>query len=272
MKRLTLSCVTGAVALALLSGAALSQGRQSIRPQDPNNPLRELISGYYFANVETRALQDDDFDNPGFLWVEQGAQLWTTPQGSTNKACSDCHGNAEETMRGVGARYPAYDKKLGRVINIEQRIQNCQRKNQGAEPWKWESRELLSMTAYVKHFSRGLPVNVTVSGPARPWFERGREFFYKRRGQLNLSCAHCHEYKYGSRLRSDLLSQGHLNGFPVYRLKWGTLGSTHRRFRGCNKLIRSTPFPYGSDEYMALELYITWRGNGLPVESPSVRR
>jgi len=258
--------------VGVLAGAVTAQDRRGIRPEDPSNPLRELISGYYFSNVETRALQDDDFDNPAFLWVDQGATLWKTRQGASNKACSDCHGSAEQTMRGVGARYPTYNKELGRVVDIEQRIQFCQKKHMRAQPWKWESDQLLAMTAYLKQYSRGLPVAISITGPARPYFEKGREFYYRRRGQLNLSCAHCHEYKYGSRLRSDLLSQGQINGFPVYRLKWQKLGSTHRRFRGCNKQVRAKPFPYGSDEYTSLELYLTWRGNGLPIESPSVRR
>jgi sulfur-oxidizing protein SoxA len=72
-------------------------------------------------------------------------------------------------------------------------------------------------------------------------------------------------------MRANILSQGQPNGFPTYRLKWQKIGSLHRRFRGCNKQVRATPYDNGSDEYVNLELFLTHRANGLPVETPSVR-
>ena len=231
-----------------------------------------LVSGYYFSNLETRALQDDDFDNPAFLWIDQGEALWSKVEGGAGKACASCHQSAQKTMKGVGARFPAYYAPARKPINLAQRINICRAKNMRAKPWKYESNELLAMESYVRSFSRGLPVNVNIDGPARPFFEKGKAFFYARRGQLNMSCAHCHEVNYGNRLRSDLLSQGQTNGFPTYRLKWQKIGSIHRRFRGCNKQVRSKPFKYGSDEYVNLELFAAWRGIGLPVETPAVRR
>ena len=35
--------------------------------------------------------------------------------------------------------------------------------------------------------------------------------------------------------------------------------------------IVSTPYKYGSPEYVNLELYLAWKGRGLPVETPAVR-
>lgn len=105
-----------------------------------------------------------------------------------------------------------------------------------------------------------------------PFFEKGKEFYYGRRGQLDMSCANCHEDYYGTRIRADMLSQGHSNGFPTYRLKWQKVGSLHRRFRGCNEQVRATKLPYGTDDYVNLEVYLGWRGNGMPVETPAVRQ
>ena len=141
-----------------------------------------------------------------------------------------------------------------------------------ADPWKYESEELLSMTAYVRHQSLGMPVQVSIEGPASEVFEQGKEFYYQRRGQLDMSCATCHEDNWGNYIRADLLSQGQSNGFPTYRLKWQGVGSLHRRFRGCNSQVRAERFDYGSPEYIALELYLAWRGMGLPVETPAVRQ
>jgi sulfur-oxidizing protein SoxA len=235
------------------------------------SPLSEQISGYVYRSPSTQAIQDDDFENPGFLWVESGEALWNKAEGEAGKSCASCHGDAAESMKGVGARYPQYDEGLGKLISLEQRINSHRAETQGVDPWKWESEPFLAMAIYVKHQSRGMPVNVTVDGPAAPFFQKGKEFFYQSRGQLDLSCNDCHQ-NYGKHIRSDFLSQGQSNGFPTYRLKWQGVGSLHRRFRGCNKNIRAQPYGNGSDEYVNLELYVAWRGNGMAIETPSVRQ
>ncbi len=230
-------------------------------------------SGYLFSTKETQAIQDDDFINPGMLWVEKGKELWTKVDGKAGKSCASCHGDAEESMKGVYPVYPKYVPELGKLENLEQRINRCRTSNMGAKAWKWESDELLAMTTYIGYISRGMPINVKIDGPAKPFFEKGKEFYFKRRGQLDMACKHCHYDNAGKYIRADLLSEGRGGGaFPVYRLKWQKIGSLHRRFRGCNKQIRAEPYPFGSDEYVNLELFVKWRSRGLPVEVPAVRR
>ncbi len=228
-------------------------------------------SGYTYAAAETRAMQDDEFENSGFIWVEKGAELWDTALGSGGESCAGCHGDATESMRGVGARYPVLAPERGKLINVEQRINQCLSERMNVAPWDWESEPLLAMTTYVKHQSHGMPVSPVVDGDAEPFFDAGKEFYEKRRGQLDMACIHCHERNHGNMLRAQKLSQGMSNGFPTYRLKWQTLGSLHRRIIGCNRDVRSEPYPAGSDEYVNLELYLAWRARGLPVETPSVR-
>jgi sulfur-oxidizing protein SoxA len=249
----------GAAALALSLGVATGANSQEIR------------SGYYWATVETRAMQDDEFQNPGMIWVEQGSEIWNTVEGEAGKSCASCHGDAEDSMKGVGASYPKYRDELGKLQSLEQRINECRVKNMKAKEWKWESGPLLSMTSFVRHQSRGVPVAVAIDGPAAPFFEKGKELYNTRMGQLDMACKHCHEDNPGGILRANTLTQGQSNGFPTYRLKWQKVGSIHRRFRGCNKNIRAKPFGYGSDEYVNLELYVAWRGRGLPIETPAVR-
>ncbi len=259
-------------ALALLGLAAGISTAAAAEPQDARYATGDKKSGYLFAEPETRAMQDDDFTNPGFLWVERGTTLWNKVEGEADKSCASCHGDAETSMKGVGASYPKYDARQGKLVNVEQRINQCRTEQMKAEAWKWESDPLLSMTAFVKTQSRGMPVDVSIDGPARPFFEKGREFYLQRRGQLDLACKHCHEDNAGNHIRTELLSQGQSNGFPTYRLKWQKLGSLHRRLAGCNEEIRAEPYPLGSDEYTNLELYLAWRAEGLPVEAPSVRK
>ena len=228
-------------------------------------------SGYVYATAQTRAMEDDDFQNPGSLWIDKGKTLWNTVDGTAGKSCASCHNAAESSMKGVGAAYPKYDAKLGRVIDIEQRI-NLERERMGAAPWKWESDPLLAMTVYVKNQSHGMPVTVKTDGPAHAAWEQGKTFYETRRGQLDMACAQCHVQNNDRKLRSETLSQGQINGFPTYRLDWQTVGSAQRRFRGCNEQVRAQPLPYGSPDYVALELYLASRGNGLPVETPAVRK
>lgn len=229
-------------------------------------------SGYTYATDETKELQADDFENPAFLWVEKAEELWDEVDGDAGKSCASCHGDVTESMKGIATSYPKYDEDVKGLVNIEKRINNCRTAGMQAEAWKWESDELLGMTALVKMQSRGMPVNVSIDGPAKPYFEEGFKFYNTRIGQMDLACKHCHIDQNNNYMRAELLSQGQVNGFPTYRLKWQKIGSLHRRFRGCNNNIRAEKLPYGDPTYMALELYVTWRGNGLPVESPSVRK
>lgn len=242
-----------------------------VKPSTQDSPFKDLYSGWYFRAKDTQNLQKDDFENPGFLWVEKGQELWSKVDGKAGKSCASCHQDAQKSMKGVGAQMPKWDEKAKRPLTLEQRINTCRQENMQADKWKWESDPMLSMTTFIRLQSRGMPVNVQSDGPMKAWVEKGKKLYYTRVGQLDLSCANCHENNYGKYIRADHLSQGHSNGFPTYRLKWQKLGSLHRRFKGCMTNIRATAYKRGSDEFVALEIYLAHRGKGLQVESPSVR-
>lgn len=253
---------------SLLGGYAYSQGPKKSADK---YTVGDKHSGHYYAEPETQAMQDDDFSNPAFLWLGYGEELWSEVDGKAGKSCASCHMDAAKSMRNVGATYPKYDAKLKKPVNVEQRINMCRTANMQAKPYKYESREMLAMTIFVKNQARGLPMNVSIDGPMKPFYEAGKKFYEERRGQLDMSCVNCHVDNAGKRIRANLLSEGMVNGFPTYRLKWQKPGSVHRRFRGCNKQVRAKPFPYGSDEYVNLEVYLGGRADGLPVETPAVR-
>ncbi len=231
--------------------------------------IDEIMSGWLFRSSETQAVQMDDFDNPGMLYVDEGLDLWNVVEGEAGESCASCHGDAE-SMAGVRTHMPHVNEN-GELWAMEDYINNCRTERMGAEAWGWESNEMLSMTTMISYQSRGMPMDVQIDGEAAPFWEQGREMYYTRTGQLNFSCANCHEDNYGNMLRADHLSQGQTNGFPVYRLKWAGVGSIHRRLRGCITDTRAETFARGSDELTVLELYVASRGNGLSVEAPSVR-
>jgi L-cysteine S-thiosulfotransferase len=260
------------LAAALRGPGIAAQERKSIPPRDANNPLTELISGYEFSPLKVKAQQDDDFDNLGFGWVGQGEVLWNEVDGGAKKSCASCHNNAAETMRGIGASYPKFQEAAKGVINLEQRINLCRQDKMQATPWAYGSDALLAITAYVKLQSRGMAVDVKTDGPAQQAFQLGQTLYNTRVGQLGMSCAHCHNDHYGDNLRAEVLSQGHSNGFPAFQTKTQSFISLHQRFRNCYRDIRAQPYDLGSPELVALELYLAWRGKGLPVETPAVRR
>jgi len=234
-------------------------------------PLAERRSGYDFMSRETRAMQDDDAANPATLWVLDGAALWTRKTGAAARACADCHGDARDSMKGVAARHPAFDPVRGRPITLEQRINACRTERQQAPALAWESRELLALAAYVARQSRGMPIDVAVDARTQPFVDAGRATFQRRQGQLNLSCAQCHDEQWGRQLAGNVIPQAHPTGYPLYRLEWQTVGSLQRRFRGCLTGIRAEPYEYGAPELVDLELFLKVRARGMPMDAPAVR-
>ena len=245
--------------------------------QQRSIPLDQLRSGGSFMSADHRAMQADDFSNPGMLWVAKGEKLWNTPAGTKAadgkpQACATCHSDAKTSMKGAATRYPAFDRNAKKLLNLDGRINQCRSERQGAPAFAPESDEALSISAYVAHQSRGLPLNASIAPEAQASFERGQALYQRRIGQMNLACLHCHEWNAGQRLLAESISQGHPNAYPVYRLEWQSAGSLHRRLRACYFGVRAEMPPYGSPDLLDLELFLVWRAQGLAVETPGVRR
>ncbi len=236
-------------------------------------PLADRRSTYETMSPQTRAIQDDDMANPGMLWVLDGEALWRRKAGAANNACADCHGDAEQSMKGVAARHPVFDTATGKPADIEQRINQCRVDRQKAEPLARESRDLLALSVYVTTQSRGVAIEDPIARDERlrPFVDAGRALYERRLGQLNINCAQCHDDNWGRRLAGNLVPQGHPTGYPLYRLEWQGLGSIQRRLRNCLVGMRADPYPYGADEYLALQLFLTWRARGMTLETPAVR-
>ena len=234
-------------------------------------PRAERRSGYDLMSRETRAMQDDDTANPGMLWVLDGEALWNRKAGDAGRSCTECHGDARQSMKGVAARHPAFDAARRRPITLEQRINVCRVERQKAPPLAYESRELLALTAYVARQSRGLPIEITPDDRTQPFIDAGRATFSRRQGQLNLSCSQCHDDNWGRRLAGNAVPQAHPTGYPLYRLEWQSLGSLERRLRGCLTGIRAEPYEFGAPELVDLELFLMWRARGRTFEAPAGR-
>ncbi len=254
---------------AIAAAAALLTAASSVCATEI--PQAERRSGYSFMTPETQAIQNDDTANPGMLWVLDGEKLWNSKSGAAAKACTDCHGDASASMKGVAARYPAFDKTLGRPVNLEQRINLCRAGKQQASPLPYESHDLLALSAFVARQSRDLPIAVGTDPQLQPFVAKGRELFKQRQGQLNLSCSNCHDDNWDKRLAGSAVTQAHPTGYPIYRLEWQSLGSLQRRLRSCITGIRAQTYGFGAPELVELELYLKSRAQGMPVEAPAVR-
>ena len=228
-------------------------------------------SGFEFMSRQTQALQRDDDLNPAMLWVRGGEIAWSQREGRADKSCADCHGMAAASMRGVAARHPAFDTASGQVLTLAGRINACRVRQQQAGPLAPESEPLLSLTALVALASRGLPVAPPDDARLAPLRAQGQRLFGQRMGQLDLSCAQCHDTLAGRRLGGSTIPQAHPTGYPLYRLEWQGLGSLQRRLRGCFSGVRAEVPPFDHADLVALELHLMQRAAGLPMEAPAVR-
>lgn len=234
-------------------------------------PFDSRRSGSEFMSPSTQAMQRDDTQNPGMLWVKDGEALWMRKAGQSDKACVTCHAAAASSMRGVAARYPAMDELTQRPVTLSQRINLCRQNHQQAQVLPLESQDSLGLESYVAFQSRGLPVAPPADVRLRPFVQRGQQRFNQRLGQLNLSCAQCHDQLAGQRLGSSPIPQAHPTGYPVYRLEWQGMGSLQRRLRNCMTGVRAEPYSYGAQEMVELELYLAVRAKGMRLEAPGVR-
>lgn len=254
---------------AFLLAFVLMQGLAA--PLQAQPARDERLSGFETMGADLQAMQRDDALNPAMLWVKQGAQLWQQAAGRANKACANCHSDAPQSMRGVAARYPAFDVQTQGLLNLAQRINRCREQQQLAPPWRFESEELLALEGYLALQSRGLALQAVDDPRLRPALERGARRYQQRLGQLDLSCAQCHDQRSGQRLGGTLIPQGHATSYPQYRLEWQGLGTLQRRLRNCLSGVRAQPWPAGAPELVELELFLRNRAAGMPLESPGVR-
>jgi sulfur-oxidizing protein SoxA len=271
--------------LLAVAGAFLAVGAVSAGPEDDRAAFQDYFTKR-FPHVEKEAfvngvyaldeasyeqwLQIEEFP-PYELALSEGETLFNTPF-ANGKTYADCFPNG-----GIGIRqnYPYFDTERGEVVTLELAINECRVKN-GEEPLKYKKGPIAAISAYMAYTSRGEPIDIKIPDDPRALaaYEAGKEFYYSKRGQLNFSCADCHVTNAGMQVRADKLSAalGHPSHFPVYRSKWGEMGTLHRRFDGCNKQVRAVPLPAQGEDYRNLEYFMTYMSNGLEFNGPGARK
>ena len=227
-------------------------------------------NGVYAIDAASREQWEEMEEFPPYeLAIDDGKALWEK-KFANGKSYTDCFGDVAKIRGG----YPYHDKDKDDIITLEGAINKCRTDN-GEKALKWKKGKLAKISAYVAYEGRGGKVDVKVEGDkAVAWYDQGKTFFYAKRGQLNMACADCHVYYAGSNIRADKLSPaiGHTTHFPVYRSKWGSLGTLHRRYGGCNKQVRAKPFKAQSKQYKSLEYFEAYMSNGLELNGPGARK
>lgn len=239
----------------------------------PGVELADYVNGIYAVDEDSRKQWEELEEFPPYEFdLEEGERLFTTPF-ANGQSYADCFAEG-----GIGIRqnYPYWNKEQGTVKTLEMEINECREKN-GEKPYKWGKGPIAQVSAYMAWTSRDKVIDIKIPSDdpgALAAYEDGKKFFYTKRGQLNLSCANCHLQGSNIRIRADLPSPalGHPSHFPVFRSKWGELGTLHRRYKGCHQDSRSQPLEMQSEAYRNLEYFQMYMSNGLVVNGPGARK
>ncbi len=268
---LIISCGLVAPAQATTPEEDLKAFRDFFQKRFPNVETEDYINGAYAIDPVGRENWEAIEEFPPYEpFIDAGREIWEKPF-ANGKTFKDCFPDGPA----IEGKYPHWDKDKGMVMTLPLALNQCLEAN-GEKPMKYKKGPINDILSYIAFESRGQITNVEIPNDpaALKAYEAGKKFYYTRRGQLNFSCASCHMQNAGMILRTEVLSPaiGHTTHFPVYRSKWGTVGTLHRRFTGCNKQVRAKPFKAQGDEYRNLEYFLTYMSNGLPLNGPGARK
>jgi sulfur-oxidizing protein SoxA len=238
----------------------------------PKVPKDDFVNGVYAIDPIGRENWEAIEEFPPYeTAISNGEKMWNTPF-ANGKTYKDCFPDGPA----IQGKYPYWDKERSMVVTLPLAINECRTAN-GEKPLKYKKGPIADLLAYIAFKSRGQITNVVIpkdDPKALEAYEKGKHFWFARRGQLNFACASCHAGNSGNTLRTEILSPafGHTTHWPVYRSKWGEMGTLHRRFDGCNKQVRAKPFEAQGEEYRDLEFFLTYMNNGLPLNGPAARK
>lgn len=249
----------------------LAAFRKYFHTKFPDTDKNDFINGVYSIHPASRAQWEEIEEFPPYeIAIEEGEAMWNKPF-ANGKTYQSCFKSDASKLR---AEHPYFDTKRGEVMTLELALNECRQAN-NEKPLKYKKGKMAALSAYLSFQARGQKTNVTIpNDAAKAAYEDGKEFYYRKRGQLNFSCMDCHGSFSGMRVRADTLSPalGHTTHFPVYRSKWGGMGTLHRRISGCNKQVRAKPLKAQSKAYRNLEYFLTYMNNGLELNGPGARK
>ena len=237
----------------------------------PQLAKEDFGNGPYAVNEEMRKQWKEIMEFPPYeLALDEGHAEWAKPF-ANGRRYADCFDNEGE---GVRQTYPRFMAETGQVETLEGAINRCRLEN-GEKPLDPMTGLMASLSAVMSESSRGKPFAIVIPDDPRALaaYDRGKEFFYSRKGQLGVSCASCHMSPAGQRLRGDILAPavGILAAMPIYRSDWGSMGTSIRRISTCSSQTRALPLKPDDEDYRDLEYFLSYMSNGIPVVGPGAR-
>jgi len=237
----------------------------------PKVQVEDYVNGIYALDAPSREQWQDIEEFPPYEFdIEEGEELFNEAF-ANGKSYADCFANG-----GIGIRqnFPRWDEAQGQVVTLELAINQCREAN-NEKALGWKKGKIAKISAYMAFTSRDNVFDVQIpNDDAKAAYLDGKQSFYTRRGQLNMSCANCHVAGANILIRADLPGPtlGQVTHFPVFRSKWGELGTLQRRYGGCQKNVRGEPQKTQGDKFRNLEFFQTYMSNGLVVNGPGSRK
>ena len=246
-----------------------AQFREFYSQRFPDVVLEDFVQGVYAIDEQLRRQSEAVNEFPPYEFaIDEGEAIVSAPLPS-GQTLLDCLGPNPVV------RHPYFDNELGKVITLGSAINTCRTRLEQPK-LSYQQQTLQAVLGYLGVLERGqvrrTPVPSTLA--AKSAYERGKAFFYTKRGQLNLSCADCHMRAVGQHLREQTLAPllGVVNHFPIYSLRAGALGSLHQRFVGCVEQVRGESPSLESQQFRELEYFLSLMADGLPIIGPSTQR
>lgn len=235
----------------------------------PGVELTAHVDGAYALDAQKKEqwLAMEDFPPYEFA-IDDGETLFNAPfsNGKTYAACFENDGAVKHL-------YPYFDTQERQVVTLAVALNKCRELND-EETLDYASEDIALLSTYIAYISRDEKINIKIGPEGRAAYEKGKQYYYSRRGQLNFACSHCHMQMSGMKLRAETLSAslGHVTHWPTYRFKWQEVGGLHKRFIECNEQVGAEGLAMQSETYRNLEYFLSFMSQGMPINGPASRK
>jgi len=271
-------------ALPLLLAVIAPAGADQQSPEEVLHALIDSHTSAYLTQSEQNLMMMKD--EPSYWAMEQGEILFKQPRGPKQVSLEQCDfGKGPGVLEGAYVEMPRYFADAGKVMDLESRLMYCMKTLQGFTDEDKELKEkhgntdLVKLQTYIASQSNGMPWNSRMDHPLEKAMRAaGEEFFYRRAGISDFSCATCHSAS-GKRIRASVLPEASnpaewtkAISWPAFRVGQDAVRGSQHRVSECIWQMRQAEIVYGSDAAIAIISFWTDKARGQPAIIPDVKR
>lgn len=237
---------------------------------------------YSMSDEDRKMYQEMIENNPAEMDVSYGSEIFEDAVGGEDKLAK-FFGVKVDKLPDFIATFPKYMENIGMVVALDQALQAAMHNN-GKKPYKLDSKDMISLSSYVKSLANDkmVAVDINANKHMKEAYELGKKMWFEKRGGRGLSCANCHEDSpvgaTGMILRTQLLPKvsskdaNSMGTWPAYRMEKSQLVTLQGRFRQCMNNSLQAKIPFGSKEIVALEVYVANMNKDMPISIPGLKR